>query len=180
MRRMRSKLIATSTSEAETASPSDTELQKLLDADPARYALDPRYSLAQVYLGDDSPQMRAEAAVLLGKLNAGAPPDGLGTSAPIPARFTGTPSSDLAGIFGDEFAAALRSAPVGVWTGPIASGLGFHLVKIEVRAVPAAPRLADTRQRLENDWRSAAIKRAEEESFRQLLEGYDVVIERPR
>ena len=36
------------------------------------------------------------------------------------------------------------------------------------------------RQRLENDWRSAAVRKAEEDNLTALLKGYDVVIERPR
>ena len=179
MRRMRSKMIATSTSVAEAASPTDTELQALLDRDPARYALDPLYTLSQIYLGSDDAAARGTASELLGRLRQGAAPAGMGRPAPVPLRFSAVPASQLASIFGDEFAAALRNAPTGGWTGPIGSGLGLHLVKIDARKVPAAPRLADVRARLENDWRSAAIKQAEEKTYRQLLEGYDVVIEQP-
>jgi peptidyl-prolyl cis-trans isomerase C len=180
MRRMRTKMIATSTSEAEAASPTDAQLQTLLDRDPARYALDPQYTLAQLYLGADDAAVRATAAELLGRLRQGASPVGMGRPAPVPMRFSSAPASELAGIFGDEFAAALRTASTGGWTGPIGSGFGLHLVKIDARKVPAPPRIADVRQRLENDWRSAAIKRAEDETYRKLLEGYDVEIEQPR
>ena len=180
MRRMRSKMIATSTSEAEAASPTDAELQALLDRDPARYALDPQYTLSQIYLGSDDAVARGTATGLLGRLRQGAAPAGMGRPAPVPLRFSAAPASQLASIFGDEFAAALRTAPTGGWTGPIGSGLGLHLVKIDARKVPASPRLADVRARLENDWRSAAIKRAEDASYRKLLDGYDVVIEQPR
>ena len=180
MRRMRSKMIATSTSAAEAASPTDAELQALLDRDPARYALDPHYTLTQIYLGGDEPATRAGAPGLLGRLRNGAAPEGMGRPAPVPAQFTAVPANELASIFSDEFAAALRTAPIGSWRGPVGSGLGLHLVKIASRTAPPPPRLAEVRQRLENDWRSAAIKRAEDESYRQLLEGYDVVIEQPR
>ncbi len=180
MRRMRSKMIATSTSAAEAASPTDAQLQALLNRDPARYALDPHYTLAQIYLGTDDAAARAGATELLGRLRQGASPDGMGRPAPVPPRFLSAPASALASMFGDEFTAALRNAPTGSWAGPVGSGLGLHLVRIESRKVPSPPQLADVRQRLENDWRSAAIKRAEDESYRKLLEGYDVVIEQPR
>ena len=180
MRRMRSKMIATSTSAAEAASPTDAQLQALLARDPARYTLDPHYTLAQIYLGTDDAAARAGATELLGRLRQGASPDGMGRPAPVPPRFSSAPASALASMFGDEFTAALRTAPTGSWTGPVGSGLGLHLVRIESRKVPSPPQLADVRQRLENDWRSAAIKRAEDETYRKLLEGYDVVIEQPR
>ncbi|MBS0474555.1 MAG: peptidyl-prolyl cis-trans isomerase, partial [Proteobacteria bacterium] len=38
MRRMRNKMIALATSEAEAATPSDAQLQTMLDKDPARYS----------------------------------------------------------------------------------------------------------------------------------------------
>ena len=47
------------------------------------------------------------------------------------------------------------------------------------RDPPPAPRLADVRQKVENDWRSAATQKAVGEAYVKLLEGYDVVIERP-
>ena len=180
MRRLRSKMIWASTSEAEAASPTNAKLQALLNRDPARYALDPRYTLTQLYLGTDDAPSRRAATGLLAALRQGASPDGMGRPAPVPTRFSSAPASELASLFGDEFAAALRNAPTRSWTGPIGSGLGLHLVRIDRREVPAAPRLADVRQRLENDWRSAAIKRAEDENYRKLLESYDVVIEQPR
>ena len=180
MRRMRSKMIATSTSAAEAASPTDAQLRALLARDPVRYALDPHYTLAQIYLGTDDAAARAGATELLGRLRQGASPEGMGRPAPVPTRFSSAPASALASMFGDEFTAALRNAPTGSWAGPVGSGLGLHLVRIESRKVPSPPQLADVRQRLENDWRSAAIKRAEDETYRKLLEGYDVVIEQPR
>ena len=59
------------------------------------------------------------------------------------------------------------------------SGAGLHLVRIDRRDAPSAPRLADVRQKVENDWRSAATQKAIGEAYAKLLEGYDVVIERP-
>jgi hypothetical protein len=65
MRRMRNKMIAIATSDAEAASPSDADLQKLIDADPARYAAEVTYSFDQLYLGADNPADRQNAAAAL-------------------------------------------------------------------------------------------------------------------
>ena len=82
-------------------------------------------------------------------------------------------------MLGDDFVAALGKLPVDQWSGPVASGAGLHLVRIDRRDPPPAPRLADVRQKVENDWRSAATQKAVGEAYVKLLEGYDVVIERP-
>lgn len=179
-KRLRNKMLAIAGAEAEAAQPSDTDLQALLDKDPARYASPPRYTLEQRYLGPDTPALRSAIKAQLGALKPGATPTLPSAPIPLPTRLDDVPALDLAAQFGDEFAAALDKAPLGQWTGPIPSGFGLHLVKLERRAAPPPPKLADLRQRLENDWRSAAVRKAEDANLNALLEGYDVVIERPR
>lgn len=179
VRRMRNKILTMATADVDAREPEDAELQALLDKYPARYAGEPSYGFEQVYLGADNPANRQAATALLGKLAGGASPDGMGTPAPLPAQFATTPASIIAGQFGDEFAAALGQAPQGQWSGPLASGLGLHLVRINQCIAPPPPKLAEIRQRLANDWRAEARKQAEAEQLRELLEGYDVEIERP-
>lgn len=179
-RRMRSKLESVGTAEAEAAQPSDAELQALLDRDPARYTTDPRYDFEQIYLGADSPAVRGTAPSALARLRSGDAPAQVGQPIARPRTLHDNSAADVAELFGDEFAAALRALPVGKWTGPVASGLGLHLVKIERRAAPVAPKLAAVRQKVENDWRAAKIREADERGYRQLLGGYDVVIEQPK
>ncbi|WP_372917602.1 peptidyl-prolyl cis-trans isomerase [Sandarakinorhabdus sp.] len=170
-KRLRNKILAVAGAEAEAAQPTDAQLQALLTKDPARYALPPRYTLTQRYLGEDTPALRA-ATGGSGKALPTVP-------FPLPARVVDAAAFDLAQQFGDDFAAALSKTPIGAWT-LMASGFGLHLVKLEQRAVPPPPRLADVRQRLENDWRSAAVRSAQDAQLQTLLAGYDVAIERPK
>ena len=179
IRRLRNKMVALAASEAEAATPTDTQLQALIDADPARYAAEPLLDFTQVYLGSDTPASRGAAARALGALQGGGAADAYRQPAPIPATFSRTPASDVSAVLGDDFVAALGKLPVGQWSGPVASGAGLHLVRIDRRDPPPAPRLADVRQKVENDWRSAATQKAVGEAYVKLLEGYDVVIERP-
>ena len=178
--RLRNKMVALATGETETMTPSDAQLQALLDKDPARYAREVNYDFEQVYLGDDSPQVRGGTAAVLERLRRGADPLAQSRLLPIPLSFADAPISDISGQFGDGFAEQLRKLPEGQWSGPVESGLGLHLVRVSRRSVPAPPRLSEVRQRVENDWRSAAITAAEHKAYRALLQGYDVVIERPR
>ena len=176
-KRLRNKMLAIAAAEAEATRPSDAQLQALLDKDPARYGAPPRYTLEQRYLGPDSAALRTTAEAALA---AGAESSLPGQPIPLPGRLDSVPAFDIASTFGDDFAAALDKAPVGQWSGPVLSGFGLHLVKVERREAPPPPKLADLRQRLENDWRSAAVRKAEEDNLTALLKGYDVVIERPR
>jgi peptidyl-prolyl cis-trans isomerase C len=178
-KRLRNKMLAIAGAEAEAARPSDAQLQALLDADPARYAAPPRYSLVHIYLGDDTPAVRAAATASLQGLQPGARPGIAAAPLPLAARFDAASQTDLAAQFGDDFAAALATLPVGTWSGPVFSGFGLHLVRIEQRLPAPPPRLADVRQRLENDWRSAAVRKAQDAHLQALLGGYDVTIKRP-
>lgn len=179
IKRLRNKMVALAASEAEAATPSEAELQALIDANPARYAAEPLLDFTQVYLGADTPANRQAAQTALQALRRGGAPDSYRQPAPIPASFARVPSSEVAAILGDGFVAELARQPLGQWSGPLVSGAGLHLVRVGRREAPAAPRLADVRQRVENDWRSAATQKAISEAYAKLLEGYDVVIERP-
>lgn len=180
MRRMRNKMIALATSDAEASNPSDADLQKLLDKDPARYAPEIKISFTQIYLGADTPERRAAAPGALTRLSQGGPSDGIAQPIPIPADYNATPASEISASFGDEFLNSLRRQEPGKWIGPVVSGLGLHLVKVTARSAPTAPRLADVRQAVENDWRAAALRKAEDDGYAKILSGYDVVIEQPK
>lgn len=179
IKRLRNKMVALAASEAEAATPTEAELQALIDANPAHYAAEPLLDFTQVYLGADTPANRQAAQTALQALRRGGAPDSYRQPAPIPASFARAPSSEVAAILGDGFVAELARQPLGQWSGPLVSGAGLHLVRVGRREAPAAPRLADVRQRVENDWRSAATQKAISEAYAKLLEGYDVVIERP-
>lgn len=175
VRRMRRKMEGLAVADAEAATPSDKDLQALIDKDPARYAEDPRTTFQQVYLGADTPENRAQADLKLKQLRAGQSASGV--PAPLPAQLENASASEISGMFGDEFTLALRNQPTGQWIGPVASGLGLHLVRVDNRAAPAPPSLASVRQRVENDWRAAAVAKSRDESYARILKGYDVVIE---
>ncbi|MDE2435393.1 MAG: peptidyl-prolyl cis-trans isomerase [Sphingomonadales bacterium] len=180
MRRMRNKMIALATSEAEAATPGDSQLQALIDKDPARYAPETKLTFNQIYLGQDSPEQRLAASRVLGKLQAGEDDRNLGQPIPVPASFSKDPASDVGSVFGDEFVGGLRRAPIGIWSGPIVSGFGLHLVRVTERTSSATPKLVDVRQAVENDWRADARRRAEGDGYKRILSGYDVVIEQPK
>ena len=179
IRRMRTKMEALATARADAATPTAAALEALIAANPARYAGEPAFDFEQVYFGADSPQVRSSAASALIRLNAGAAPTSVGLPVPLPARFTAASRGAVTEQFGEGFASTLSTAPLGQWTGPAVSGVGLHLVRISRRTAPPAPRLADIRQRVENDWRAIEVRKARERSIAALIEGYAVEIEKP-
>ena len=178
VRRMRRKLESLTVADAETTEPSDAQLQALIDRDLARYSDDPRTSFEQIYLGADTPENRAAANARLIDLRAGRVVSAI--PAPLPARLDGARAGEVSGLFGDEFTLAMRGLPMAQWQGPVASGVGLHLVRVMSRAAPTKPSLATVRQRVSNDWRAAASARARADNYARMLRGYDVVIALPK
>ena len=178
VRRMRRKMESLAVADAETAEPDDAVLQALIDQDPAHYSDDPRTSFDQVYLGADTSPNRIAANSLLVQARGGkAVPS---VPAPLPMHIDSATAAQIAGQFGDEFAITLRRVVPGQWQGPIASGLGLHLVRVTARAARIKPTLASMRQRVTNDWRAAASARAQSDAYTRILRGYDVKIELPK
>lgn len=179
MRRMRNKMIALATSETEAKSPNDAELRAVLDKDPGRYAKEPQISFAQLYLGADSPSARKSGEAALADLAGGGNGQRFAQPVPLPAHFDHAAGSEIAAQFGEEFTAALARQPQGKWV-MLTSGLGLHLVRLEALATATPPTLDQARQQLTNDWHDAAMRKAEEDAYRKVLKGYDVVIEQPK
>ncbi len=176
-RRLRSKMEFLETAEVENAMPTDATLAALLAKNPARYAADPRFSFDQLYLGSDSAATRAQALAALASLKRGEPAASIGISLPENMETAGR--SDVARVFGDDFAGALAALPAGKWAGPVASGYGLHVVRLRAVSVPVPPQLADVRQRVENDWRAATLAERKARAYRTLLDGYVIRIAQP-
>ena len=172
-RRMRVKMEAFGDTAEDIAAPDDATLQRWLSGHPDRFAGEATYAFDQRYLGADA----AGAQAALYELRAGR--DYAGAAIPLPAQFEAIGAGEAAELFGDDFATALDRLPMGEWSGPVASGLGQHLVRVRQRHPAAPPRLTAIRQRVENDWRAAMARDRTERAYRTLLGRYNVVIEKP-
>ena len=172
-RRMRVKMEAFGETAEDIAAPDDATLQRWLGGHPDRFAGEARYAFDQRYLGVNA----ADAQAGLAQLRAER--DYAGAAIPLPAQFEAIGAGEAAELFGDDFATALDRLPMGEWSGPVASGLGQHLVRVRQRHPAAPPRLTAIRQRVENDWRAAMARDRTERAYRTLLGRYNVVIEKP-
>ena len=171
-RRMRQKLSVLTTSAEDIAGPDDATLERWIEAHPKRFAGEAHYSFEQRYLGD------GDATTALAALRAGRPYGG--STIPLPAALSDSTATEIDTLFGEGFAATLGRAPLGQWTGPVASGFGNHLVKVTAHEPSRPPQLAAIRQRVENDWRAARAAERDARDYARMLERYDVVIEHPR
>lgn len=181
--RLRQKMEYLARSSVESQQPADANLQKLLDANPARYAEGALYSFDQVYMGQGDPaETGARADSLRARLARGGDWQAMGEPLSVPASMDEATRADIERQFGDRFAAELATLSgkaIGQWSGPIPSGYGAHLVRLRKRVAPKPPRLSEVRQQVENDWRAATVDAREQAAYQTLLDGYTVRIEEP-
>jgi parvulin-like peptidyl-prolyl isomerase len=97
----------------------------------------------------------------------------------LPSEVSLTGLKAIGEIFGDTFAEALDKAEPGLWTGPIRSAFGLHVVRIVERRPGRLPALEAVRAAVARDWANETRKSVEDARYRQLLARYRVVVETP-
>lgn len=182
-RRLRQKLEFLQEDAADTAAPTDAQLQAWLEANAGAFRTEPRVSFRQVYFSKDKRGRSAEADATsalaqLAKAGTQAVADRFGDATTLPPELDGAARRDVVQTFGEDFATRIDKAEPGVWTGPIASGYGLHLVLVSRRMPGDLPPLAAIRPAVERQY--AADRRASQLAamYERLLSRYTVVIER--
>jgi hypothetical protein len=183
-RRLRQKMEFVSDEAAGLAPPSDLQLVQYLAAHPEAFAVEPRLSFTQVYL---DPRRRAktldaDATQLIAKLErAGTDvdPATLSDSRMLDSRYDDVRRSEVARIFGEEFADALVKQPIGQWAGPILSGYGAHLVRVDSMTPGGVAALEVVRPLVEREWSNAKRKELREAYYAQLRGKYSVRVRLP-
>ncbi len=184
-RRLAQKFEFVSDDLAAPAEPSNEALQAYLNAHPATFATERRFSFRQVYL---DPQRRGVDLardvdrLLAGLKQAGAKADlaSLGDPFPLQREFDNVSAREVRNAFGEKFAAALGNLSPGEWQGPVESGYGAHVVFLAERTEGRLPPLEDVREAVRREWGYAHRLEAVAQFYQALLRRYTVTIERPR
>lgn len=158
--------------------PTETELDLYLEQNAEQYTEPARFSLQQVkfdFSADDGEAV--DIKLSLAALNRGADPFTVGDSSMLPVSFDDIPLNRLALDFGEDFANAVNTLPLGSWQGPIRSGFGIHLVRINKKTPAKKANLADVRALVERDWENARRKKNSDEYYMKLRKSYDVQME---
>jgi hypothetical protein len=160
------------------AEPTDGVLARFLERHIERFAQPARLSFRQVYLNPDRhPDPAAVAERLLDALRAGADIAGLGDPSMLASSLGASTRSETARQFGDDFADAVAELEPGVWSGPVHSPYGMHLVLVTKREPGRHPALAEIRDAVLAEWRDERRQEAREQVYQRLRERYEIVME---
>lgn len=179
MRRVRQKYEVLAEEMRAEPAPTDAVLAGWLAAHAGDYARPAVLTFTQILLtaADSAGDAGAAAETARRALARGADPGTLGLRSLLPPHEESVGLDRVARDYGQAFADALAAAPPGEWRGPVRSGYGEHLVRVEARVAGSNPTLDEVRAQVMRDWEAARRERALDAKLAELRGKYDVVIE---
>lgn len=181
-RRLKQKVDFLAEDRVDAAPPTDAELAGWLVAHPDLYRAEERVSFRQVCFAPEKrggpAAAEAEARRLAAALEKKGPgAETAGDSLLLPPDMPLSPKSEIARVFGSDFADAVVKIDPGHWTAPVPSGFGVHAVLVRERTPGRAPALADVRAAVERDFTADRRTKELDALYARLLAKTKVVVE---
>ncbi len=175
-RRVRQRVVALAEESGAASEVTDAELNTWLSAHPERYAEPALVTFQQVMVDPmkRGPSTGAALKAIQSELAAKRDPATLGDGQMLPPRVDLLPMDLVARDFGEGFAKALAAMKVGSWEGPVRSGYGIHLVRLERRLPGRKPALDEVRLAVARDWEADRRAKAADAYYQRLRKDYDV------
>ncbi len=179
-RRLRQKMEFISEDLANLDAPEEQELHAYLAAHQEDYRQPTRFSFRQIYFNTSKrgQAAQADAMTLVATLQAqDADVATLGDPLMVKQQFNSETEREIERALGSQFLQSLHETPTGSWQGPITSGFGLHLVRIDERIDGELSKLNDVRELVIRDWASVKRKRTNEAFYETLRKRYKVTVE---
>jgi hypothetical protein len=178
-RRVRQKFEVIAEEQSAREAPSDADLAAYMTENAGRFLLPATVSFEQIFFDNEGTPADFERAVAAARVAVarGADARRLGQASMLPSRVANTAQDLVARDFGAGFARQVETAPLGQWSGPIASSFGAHLVRVTARTPAALPELDSIRRIVTREWENERRVSSRSESYQKLRSNYTVVIE---
>ena len=162
--------------------PTDDELRRWFKQNAKRFAMPSLVTFRHLYFSPDLRGARArdDAVDVLGKLT-GEPEEspelhGLSDRFMFQDFYAERSPEQVAGIFGTRFAQALIGLKQGQWQGPVESGLGWHLVWVELKTSGRIPAFEETAATVKSEWIDERRAEAKRDMFQKMRARYQIVL----
>jgi hypothetical protein len=180
--RLRQKLEFLAEAAAGAAPPTDAQLQAWLEDNADTFRIEPRVAFRQVFVSRErrGAVAEADAAAILTRLKAAGPAaalEDLGDATLLPQDMSLASLRDVDRVFGKGFGDSAVALAPGVWTGPIESDYGLHLLLVLERVEGTLPELAAVRASVEREFLAEQRERHLAALYESLLAKYEVVVE---
>ncbi len=179
-RRLRQKMEFISEDLASLDKPEEQELQAFLVAHKEDYRQPSRFSFRQIFLNTSKRGESAQydAIALLAKLKAQeSNAKSLGDQLMVKYQFNLETEREIERVLGSQFLQSLNDIPTGSWQGPVISGFGLHLVRVDEHIEGRTAKLDEVRDQVVRDWGSKKRNQANEAFYESLRKRYTVKVE---
>jgi peptidyl-prolyl cis-trans isomerase C len=162
----------------QTASPSEQDLKRFYEKNPALFETDATVSFSHIYFSTENStdsiakEKALQVLQLLKKSVLQRAPE-MGNRFPLQYDYTDQAAVDIRQNFGDKsILDTLFKAPVNTWVGPAQSGYGWHLIFISKRKTPAKIPFTSIKEEVEKKYMDAANAAENRKLFDQLSKKY--------
>ena len=182
-RRLMQKMEFLSNDLADLSNPDETALNQYFLANQDKYELPARVSFTHIYFSFDKHTNRIldDAGKVLADIRASADPVSrspeMGDSFMLQYDFTLETPFEVARLFGQDFAEQLFQLETDSWQGPVESGYGLHLVKINEKVEARMPELASAIDSVRTDYMFEQRQKTNKAIYERFRERYEIVVE---
>lgn len=183
-RRMMQKMEFLTNDLADLSNPDETTLNEYFLANQEKYELPARISFTHIYFSLDKHGNRIfdVAGKVLADIRASATPLPVapekGDSFMLQYDFTLETPFEVARLFGQDFAEQLFQLETDSWQGPVESGYGLHLVRINEKVEARMPELASAIDKVRTDYMFEQRRKTNKEIYERFRERYEIVVEK--
>lgn len=184
-RRMAQKMQFIAEDLAAAREPTDEDLKAWYADNTRLFAMAPRLSFRHIYFSPDrrGPKASDDAGSALVAL-AGAPqtlPEGTapGDRFMFQDYYGERSLQEIAREFGAEFAQEIVQLPNGIWTGPVQSGLGWHLIYIDKVIPGRVPSFGEVASDVKTAWLGEQKAAAWQKAYDEMRAKYTVMLPIP-
>jgi peptidyl-prolyl cis-trans isomerase C len=179
-RRMAQKMEFLAEDVSNLREPSTEELKAWFDKNSVRFALPGGVTFHHLYFSPDKrgSQARDDASRAMTNLaGSKAETPGLGDRFMFQNYYADNSPEQVAKIFGTKFSESISKLRVGVWQGPVESGLGWHLVWIDAITSGGVPVFGEVDPaQLKSEWSTDQRADSKRQLFEAIKQRYEVVL----
>jgi len=158
----------------------DENLKSYFEKHKEDYATDYNYTFHQIVFTTDNhkdPLTKAKSVLETSDLKN---PESLktkGDNFPLPYTFTDADEFQLNREIGGDFTKQLPNLETEIWTGPVMSGFGVHLIYIELKTDPKIPEFETVKQEVLTNYEYQRILDSKEAILTELKKNYNINIQ---
>lgn len=165
-----------------TLPPTEDELRGYYQDHVANYQLPAQRTFSQVYFsfqkrGDSIADEAIQALNALNDVLDPLPVEQVGDRSMMPRHFSSLTETEVRYQFGPEFASGLFELPVGIWTGPVRSSFGLHLVLVSEEIPAHLPPLNEIQDQVLEHLNAHRQQVAIERLYQSFLENYEILFD---